>query len=80
MDAELLYLRLHDEIKAREALQVRVDALEHFIREKFPGDFAGEVGTIADPDLNPVLLNVGSPMTAEQYNNQLNKVMNGLPR
>lgn len=65
MDSETLYLRLYDEIREREALQTRVEVLEYFIKEKFPGDFAGVVGTIVDPELNPVITVDSSPMVGE---------------
>jgi len=61
MDVETLYLRLRDETKAREYLQTRVDVLEHFIKQQFPEYFAGEVGTVVDPELKPIELNYGDP-------------------
>ena len=65
MTVEQLYLRLFDEIKAREALQTRVEVLEYFVKEKFPEYFAGEVGTVADPELKPVITTDAEPLVGE---------------
>lgn len=54
MDMEILLLRFHNLTTAHEALNTRVQVLEYFIRERFPEYFAGEVGTIADPELKPI--------------------------
>lgn len=61
MTVEGLYLRLHDEVKAREYLQTRFDALENFIKDQYPQYFAGECGTIADPELKPIAIVFGAP-------------------
>lgn len=61
ISAEQVYIRLYDEIKQREFLQTRVDVLEHFIQMKFPEHFAGEVGTVADPELNAIPIVYGEP-------------------
>lgn len=45
----------HDLLKSRFAI------MEHFIKERFPEFFAGEVGTIADPTLNPIEIVYGEP-------------------
>lgn len=58
---EALYLRLYDEMKKREFLETRVDVLEHFIKLQFPEHFAGEAGTIADPELKPIPIVFGEP-------------------
>lgn len=61
MTPEGLYLRLRDETKARELLQIRFDALESFIKDQYPQYFAGECGTIADPELKPIAIHFGAP-------------------
>lgn len=62
-----LLIRMHDAERAREALEVRVGVLEHFLKEKFPGDMAGEAETVADPSLHPVHIIYGTPKgTPEQ--------------
>jgi len=68
---ENLYLRLRDEIRAREYLQTRVDVLEHFIKMQYPEFFAGEVGTVVDPELNPIPISFGKPQ--EQFNERTKK-------
>lgn len=61
MTPERVYLHLRDEVQTREALQTRVDVLEHFIKMQFPEFFAGEVGTVVDPDLKPIPIVFGEP-------------------
>ena len=61
LSPERLLMRLRTEEKAREELQVRVDVLEHFIKRQFPEFFAGEVGTVCDPDLKPIPIIYGAP-------------------
>lgn len=56
---ETLYLQLLDLTRKFDALEVRHDAMESFIKDQYPNYFAGEVGTIADPELKPVNLTVG---------------------
>jgi len=51
-------LRLHNLQTAHDALNTRVQVLEHFIKERFPEYFAGEAGTVADPDLRPIELDL----------------------
>lgn len=70
METETLYLRLFDEIKAREALEVRLARLENFIQNKYAGELsppfegdAGELGTA--PDLNPVQIDFSAPLVSE---------------
>ena len=59
---ESLYIRLHDEIVARERLQVRFEAMESFIKNQYPQFFAGEdLKLIADPKLKPILISFGKP-------------------
>ena len=65
MTPEGLYLRLRDEIKAREYLQTRVDVLENFIKMQFPEYFAGEAETIADPALKPIPISFGAPQEGD---------------
>ena len=50
----LNYLRIVDLQRELAALTVRHDAMEKFIKDQYPMHFAGDVGTIADPDLAPV--------------------------
>lgn len=52
----LNYLRILDLQRELAALTVRHDAMERFIKDQYPAYFAGEVGTIADPELAPVNL------------------------
>lgn len=59
MNSDELYLLIRDQAKLIAAQNTRLEVLEYFIREKFPGDFAGDVGTVVDPELNPVVLNLG---------------------
>lgn len=61
MDMETLYLLLRDQKRELDFLRTRVDVLEHFIKERYPQYFAGEVGTIADPELKPIVINYGAP-------------------
>lgn len=48
--------------------RTRIEVLEYFVREKFPGDFAGVVGTVADPALKPIEITFGEPQ--ERFNEQ----------
>lgn len=55
-----------DQAKQIAAQNTRIEVLEFFIREKFPGDFAGEVGLpdtphadLVDPDIKPMVLHLG---------------------
>lgn len=59
MDTNELYLLIRDQAKAIAALNTRLEVLEYFVKDKFPGEFAGEVGTVIDPDLHPVELHLG---------------------
>lgn len=64
LTAERVYLYLHEEIKARQALQTRVDVLEHFIRMQFSGHFAGETtpeSVGVDDTLKPIPIVFGEP-------------------
>ncbi len=65
MTPEGVYLRLRDEVIARERLQTRVDVLEHFIKEQYPGYFAGEAETVADPELKPIPIIFGAPQEGD---------------
>lgn len=56
-----IYLALTDLQKEKDALNTRVEVLEHFIRERFPEYFAGEVGTEIDPDIKPIEIVFGEP-------------------
>lgn len=76
---ETLYLQLLDLSRALDALKVRHDAMEDFIKEQYPGHFAGEVGTILDPLLKPVEFNTGDmvndlrpdlPKNAQTFDNE----------
>ncbi len=60
-DRGTLLTLLYNEVKTREALQTRVDVLEHFIKMQFPEHFAGEANTIADPELKPIEIIYGEP-------------------
>lgn len=66
LSPEEIYMLLRDQSKTIQALTTRVDALEFFIREKFPGDIAGEAydadykGPVVADDLNPITLNLGA--------------------
>ena len=62
---ERLYLLIHDLRREHEALKVRHDAMENFIKDQYPQYFAGEVGTIADPALAPVNLTTGGATRAD---------------
>ncbi|MDE2019760.1 MAG: hypothetical protein KGJ13_05450 [Patescibacteria group bacterium] len=37
-------------------MATRVDVIDHFIKDRFPEFFAGEAGTINDPDLKPMAI------------------------
>jgi len=55
-------LKRHNELSARhDELAARFGILEHFIKEQFPEHFAGEVGTVADPELKPQVIVYGEP-------------------
>lgn len=56
-----MYLELRDEIRARCELQVKFLLIEQFVKEQYPEFFAGEVGTIVDPDLKPIPIIYGEP-------------------
>lgn len=71
LSPENLYLRLRDEIRAREYLQTRVDVLEHFIKMQYPEYFAGEAETEVDPDLNPIPISFTKPQ--EVFNERTKK-------
>lgn len=58
-----MYLR--DETQRREALQTRVDVLEHFIKMQFPEYFAGEAETVVDLGLNPIPIVYGAPQESD---------------
>jgi hypothetical protein len=53
---ERLYLYHRELVKKCEALETRVQVLEHFVMMKFPEYFAGEARTVTDPDLAPVVI------------------------
>ena len=72
LDAEVL--RRVDAERAADILRVRVDTLEHFIKQQFPGYFAGEVGTVVDTDLNPIPIIYGEPQEATFNDNQTSRV------
>jgi len=55
------YIELRDEIRQRKELQVRFDLMEQFVKERYPEYFAGEVGTVVDPDLKPIPIVYGEP-------------------
>lgn len=61
MTPERVYLLLREEVLLREALQTRVDVLEHFIKRQFPEYFAGEAETEVDPSLKPIPITYGTP-------------------
>jgi len=61
----LNYLRIVDLQRDLANLKVRHDAMEDFIKSQYPMHFAGEVGTIADPDLSPVNLDTTTPERAD---------------
>lgn len=63
---ERVYLELRDEVQLREALETRVQVLEHFIKDQFPGYFAGEVVTVVDPDLHDTDVTFGAAQ--ERFN------------
>jgi hypothetical protein len=42
-------------------LQTKFAAIEHFVKDQFPGFFAGDAGTITDPELHPVPITYGNP-------------------
>lgn len=50
--------RVKDLQKEVATLTVRHDAMEAFIKDQYPMHFAGETGTVADPDLAPVNLTI----------------------
>lgn len=54
-------LRRNDLGKQCDAMRVRLDIMENFIKQQFPGFFAGEVGTVADAELNPIEIVYGEP-------------------
>lgn len=60
MELETLYLRLYDLTKQVEAIDTRLAVMEHFIKQRYPQYFAGEVGTVADPELKPIEIVYGS--------------------
>ena len=67
---ETLYLQLHDEIKKRDAMEVRLKRLEDFIQSKYAGElsppFAGDHGELGtDPELNPVEIDFSAPLVGE---------------
>ncbi len=71
-DLSELETRLNEEIlkrvdlgKRNDELRVRVDVLENFIKQQFPGFFAGEVGTVADTDLKPIPIIYGEPQESD---------------
>ncbi len=68
LSPEELYLSLHDLRKTVDAQRTRIEVLEYFIKQQFPGMFAGEtieenadfrefVGK--DETLKPIELNLG---------------------
>lgn len=75
LSIDRVYLMVRDLEKSRDALNTRVEVLEHFIRERFPEYFAGEVGTVVDLELNPVQIIYGNVATnaqaQERYNDTL---------
>lgn len=65
MTLERLYLLLHDLRQDFEALKTRHDAMEGFIKDQYPQYFAGDAGTVADPDLSPVNLETNNVERAD---------------
>lgn len=61
MTNEEMYLLLRDQKRAHDELKTRVDVLEWFIKERYPQYFAGEIGTVVDPDLNPIPITFDKP-------------------
>lgn len=59
LSLEEIYLQLRDEIRKRENLEVRVNVLDDFIKKQYPGFFAGEAETIADPAIAPLEIPLG---------------------
>jgi len=70
--AETLYLRLFDEMKKREFLETRIDVLEHFIKMKYPNEFAGDADTITDPELKAINIVYGEPQESYLQEKRLN--------
>lgn len=68
---ERVYLLLREAEKKIETQDVRIQVLEHFIRERFPEYFAGEAGTTIDPELKAIELTFGEPQ--ERLNEQTQK-------
>ncbi|MDE2019962.1 MAG: hypothetical protein KGJ13_06490 [Patescibacteria group bacterium] len=68
-----MIIRLHDLRMELQNQSTRIDVLENFVREKFPEHFAGEVGTVADPDLKPVSIDfVTKPQEFSETDNNGN--------
>lgn len=65
MSPEELYLLIREQQKTIAALTTRLEAIEYFIKEKFPGDYAGEAyeenytGPVVDDGLKPIELHLG---------------------
>jgi hypothetical protein len=59
MTVEELFLMFRDLQKETAAQSVRLEAVEYFLKQQFPGELAGETGTTRDGDLNPIVLEYG---------------------
>jgi hypothetical protein len=64
-DLEAVYTRLlirfQDHLAAFNEMRVRFEIMEKFVKDQYPAYFAGEVGTVVDPDLNPIPIVYGAP-------------------
>lgn len=64
------YLRILDLKREFDALKIRHDAMEDFVKSQYPQHFAGDVGTAfenqgPDPSLAPVNLTTGTESRAD---------------
>lgn len=71
---DTLLLRNVDLARVNDELKTRVDVMEHFIKQQFPGQFAGEVGTVTDSDLNPISIIYGEPQESKFDDNQTSRI------
>lgn len=80
MTLEELYLVSRDQKRTIDYLTTRLEVIELFLKRQYPEYFAGEVGTICDPDLNPIPIVFGTPQEENRDTWQQRNIVNVEPR
>lgn len=60
----MMLLRYQSLQRSHNELETRFSVIEKFVKDQYPQFFAGEVGTINDPDLKPIPIVYGAPQEA----------------